>query len=389
MKILMVTRGLPFHGIGGMEVVAWDLAKTFVKIGHDVTVLTTQSHNLIDNGVIDGVRIRIINCSSNQYSKKWRDLSKQLYLKEYCNEIDVVLSVSAAAKHLVNLRTEKKPLFIVQAHGSSWGEFLSKIRQKKIISCLKSLKNIIGFFQDVGYGKFDGLIAIGDAVYEDYAKYPSKFLIDINKVKVIKNGIDFNTFRFNESYRNEIRDKFGFEKDNIVLVSCSRLHEQKGVIEALDGVLEAYKKNKKIRYIIVGDGEEYWNLKNIIKKNNLEKIVFLLGSIDRNQIAKILSASDAFLFASKRNEGLPINVLEACASGLPVFLSKNIADKDFKPIIIKDVDKFGISDIINQNFKLFVHHDLVQRNNYLLEKYSLEYSANQYTEKFEELLCLK
>jgi hypothetical protein len=36
LSILIVSRGLPFHNIGGMEVVAWDLARAFAKEGDRV-----------------------------------------------------------------------------------------------------------------------------------------------------------------------------------------------------------------------------------------------------------------------------------------------------------------------------------------------------------------
>ena len=127
MKILMVTRGLPFHGIGGMEVVAWDLAKAFVRIGHEVTILTTKAPDIIGRVQIDGIDILALDVAENKYSKKWWKLSEKVYLEEFSYSVDVVLSVSAAARHLAKLKTEKRPLFVLQAHGTSWGEFLSRI----------------------------------------------------------------------------------------------------------------------------------------------------------------------------------------------------------------------------------------------------------------------
>lgn len=383
MKILMMTRGLPFHGIGGMEVVAWDLAKKIAQYGHEITIITTPANGIEDRNILDGVEIRIINSPSNKYSKKWIEESKKLYLKEYIDHVDIVLSVSAAAKHLVTLERKKRPVFVLQAHGTSWGEFLSKMRQKKIISFIKSLKNIIGYFSDIPYRRFDSVIAIGEPVYQDYTNFPSNLLIN-NNLKIIKNGIDYEIFKYNFQYRQEIRKKYEVSDEEYLIVSCSRLHEQKGVIEALNAFEAAYKINNNLRYFIIGTGSEYNNLKALISHKKLTKVVHLLGSLERLEIAKIYSGCDIFLFLSKRNEGLPINVLEACSTGLPVFLTKFSHHSDFNSIVLDDLSPGLVAKtLINwiRENKLGVN-----RENYLPVKYSLDYSAKKYISEFEELL---
>lgn len=383
MKILMMTRGLPFHGIGGMEVVAWDLAKKIAQYGHEITIITTPANGIEDRTILNGVKIRIINSSPNKYSKKWIEDSKKLYLEEYIDHVDIVLSVSAAAKHLVTLKKERRPKFVLQAHGTSWGEFLSKMRQQKILSLIKSLKNIIGYFTDIPYRQFDRVIAIGEPVYQDYTNFPSNLLIS-NNLKIIKNGIDYEVFKYNEENRQEIRKKYNISDKDYVIVSCSRLHEQKGVIEALNAFEAAYKINDNLRYFIIGSGPEYGNLKALISQKNLTKAVHLLGNLDRLEIAKIYSGCDIFLFLSKRNEGLPINVLEACSTGLPVFLTKFSHHSDFNSVVLDDLSPNLVADTlinwVNKN-KLGLH-----RGNYLPVKYSLDYSAKKYISEFEELL---
>lgn len=383
MNILMLARGLPFHGIGGMEVVAWDLAKAFAQDGHQITIITTKTEKLKDIKEIDDVNILALDVPENRYSREWWLLSEKIYLRDFSDKVDVVLSVSAAGRHLAKLKKGKRPIFIVQAHGSSWGEFLSKTRQKNLVAFVKSLKNLIGFLQDMEYKKFDALVSVGAAVYDDYKKFPSNILLRNKKIETIKNGVNFNDFKFNQDKRKFIREKFNFYNDNIVLISCSRLNEQKGLVESLNGFIEAYAKNKKLRYIIIGNGPEYNKLKNIIIENNMEKIVFLLGSKSRDDIANYLSCADVFLFASKRNEGLPINVLEACAASLPVLLSKNIAHEDFNPIVINEVSAKNIAEVI-YNFSLEFRCE--ERKEYLSDMYSLSYSAKQYIELFKELM---
>lgn len=40
-EIIILTRSLPMHNIGGMEVVCWDLCCALANKGYQITVLTT------------------------------------------------------------------------------------------------------------------------------------------------------------------------------------------------------------------------------------------------------------------------------------------------------------------------------------------------------------
>jgi glycosyltransferase involved in cell wall biosynthesis len=69
------------------------------------------------------------------------------------------------------------------------------------------------------------------------------------------------------------------------------------------------------KLLIVGDGELRTKTKDLIYSLGLESKVALMGH--RTDVADILSASDIFVLSSL-SEGLPITVIEAMVSGLPV-----------------------------------------------------------------------
>ena len=52
-----------------------------------------------------------------------------------------------------------------------------------------------------------------------------------------------------------------------------------------------------------------------------EDRIFFQSKLERRDVCKYLSASDIFLFPTLRQEGLPLNILEALACGLPVITS--------------------------------------------------------------------
>ena len=99
-----------------------------------------------------------------------------------------------------------------------------------------------------------------------------------------------------------------------------------------------------------------------IRKERLEDKIMMLGM--RTDVSSLLQAMDAFLLPSF-NEGLPVSVIEAQASGLPCFISKNITSEvdvtglcHFLPIddphtwaneILKDVEvRIDTSDFIKK-----------------------------------------
>ncbi|MEM0821624.1 hypothetical protein J4W47_22290 [Escherichia coli] len=56
-KIVMFTRSLPMHGLGGMEVVAWDVAQALSSLGSEVNIITTKTKEFKGLHKIDGINV--------------------------------------------------------------------------------------------------------------------------------------------------------------------------------------------------------------------------------------------------------------------------------------------------------------------------------------------
>lgn len=79
-------------------------------------------------------------------------------------------------------------------------------------------------------------------------------------------------------------------------------------------------RNSKIRsrrpiLLLAGSGPELEPIRSLISQYRLEKRVRMLG--ERNDVSKLLQIADVFLLTSK-SEGIPLTILEAFASGVPV-----------------------------------------------------------------------
>ena len=75
------------------------------------------------------------------------------------------------------------------------------------------------------------------------------------------------------------------------------------------------KENNKIHLLLVGPDELNGYYQKIVDIKKLNDKIHFLGR--REDIPQLLAISDIIVSASKR-EGLPVNVIEAFASGIPV-----------------------------------------------------------------------
>ena len=134
-----------------------------------------------------------------------------------------------------------------------------------------------------------------------------------SRLHVIPNGIDVVRFAPGAAGRRRIRAEVGIPEDAWVVGTVGRLAPEKDqalLIEAMAPLLSAGR-----RLVIVGDGAERDALRARIARTPGGNYVHMLG--EREDVANILGALDAFALTS-RTEGLPLVLLEAMASGLPV-----------------------------------------------------------------------
>ena len=59
MHILVMTRIMPSHSLGGMQKQTMDLCTGFVDAGHEVTVITTARTDGVESEVLHGVDIHL------------------------------------------------------------------------------------------------------------------------------------------------------------------------------------------------------------------------------------------------------------------------------------------------------------------------------------------
>ena len=130
------------------------------------------------------------------------------------------------------------------------------------------------------------------------------FKIPNSKIKTIHNPLNLKII-----YKLK-QDKINIDDNSFNFITIGRLDKGKNhqlLIKAMQNI------NAKL--YIIGDGILKNELKNQIKKLNLENKIFLLGR--QKNPYKILSKADCFVF-STNYEGFPNVLLEALACELPI-----------------------------------------------------------------------
>jgi glycosyltransferase involved in cell wall biosynthesis len=149
------------------------------------------------------------------------------------------------------------------------------------------------------------------------------------KIKVIPLGFDLTPFYTNtEAKRKEFRSKWNIKENEIAIGIVGRIVPIKDhvfFIHVIERVLK--KTTKKIRVFIVGDGEERVNIQALISKKKLSyssnstPALFQFTSWIKN-VDEVNAGMDIICLTS-RNEGTPVSLIEAQASGNPI-VSTNV-----------------------------------------------------------------
>lgn len=200
------------------------------------------------------------------------------------------------------------------------------------------------------------------------------------KLHVIYNPVntDFITTRINKDFRQNLA-----RVDQKLFVGAGRLVSQKG-FDLLIDALRDWKHRDNWRLVILGEGADYQELKQMIKDSDLHQITLVgFESVPWNYF----SAADAFLLPS-RHEGLPNVALEALALGTPVIALESaggIAEIAAQAtpgsvLIAKDMKQFQalMAAVMPMDAT-------ISRKNLLFSSFSLDAVVASYQDIFAEL----
>ena len=155
---------------------------------------------------------------------------------------------------------------------------------------------------------------------EDYARAQRK--LRAKRIEYVPGvGIRTQKFQRTEEERQAKRKALGFREDDYLMLTVAEMTANKNHITNLNALaqLKDAPEFANMHYLIVGRGEQWPSLEESAKELGISDHVHFLGY--RTDAAEIYSACDLFLFMPFR-EGLPVALMEAMSSGLPILCTK-------------------------------------------------------------------
>ncbi|MBQ7574534.1 MAG: glycosyltransferase family 1 protein [Clostridia bacterium] len=205
--------------------------------------------------------------------------------------------------------------------------------------------------------------------------------VDKGNVDFLNNALDFDAYKFSEYQRQKIRDEHRIDNEQFVIGHIGRFSSQKNHKFLIDIFKEILKNNSNAVLILVGIGKLQEQVKEQVRRYDIEENVKFLGA--RDDVAKLYSAFDVLLFPSLY-EGMPNVVIEAQASGLHCVISDTIT---------KEADITGLIDYVplEETAQYWADRVLAYRNGYKRENTKEEFIKNGYdiqsvVDRFVELV---
>jgi glycosyltransferase involved in cell wall biosynthesis len=146
-----------------------------------------------------------------------------------------------------------------------------------------------------------------------------KILRELNveePIEIIPNGVDLREFK---SAKPLNRTKFGYKKNDVILVYAGRIAVEKNLpflIEAFTGIAKAIPN---VHLLLIGGGIQQYEeeIHTLIKQLNFSNRIKAIGRVPYEQLPQYLAMCDVFVTASV-TEVHPLSVIEAMGAGLPV-----------------------------------------------------------------------
>ena len=290
------------------------------------------------------------------------------------NDFEIVSTHTTLASAVVRaaiILLHKKPKVFCTVHGYLFNE---NDGIKKWIYLLpeKICASVTNVLMVMNHEDYD--IAEKHKLYKDKLHYINGMGIDLSKFTPVS-----------REERLELRKCHGYSDNDFLFVYAAEFSKRKNQSLLIHAFANTCGQMPKAKLLLAGDGALLEDCKSLVKKLNAEEKIQFLGYVENMQ--ELYSICDVCVTTS-RIEGLPFNVMEAMACGLPViasdikghrelvengktgllFESENqvaLEEKfvelysdikkqfDFEQTIAKDINKFEINIVFQQIIKIY------------------------------------
>lgn len=240
-----------------------------------------------------------------------------------------------------------------------------------------------------------------------YANHADKIIIPTKSVKktiekwgvvnknitIIPTGVDEKMFinYKSEKVANKIKSELRIDKNKKIILSISRLTEEKNVIFLMKEIAKVLKNNLDTVFVLGGEGYLKDELVKIANEAKVSSRVFFVGLIRKEEIKNYMNLADIFVYASK-SETQGTIITEAMYAGLSIVAVNALGVGD----LIED-GKIGLLSTVRGNDfsrrveELIINEKLMKSlgenaKKEAKDKYTSKVCASKMLEVYEELI---
>jgi colanic acid/amylovoran biosynthesis glycosyltransferase len=168
------------------------------------------------------------------------------------------------------------------------------------------------------------------------------------KIEIQRTGIPLADFPFRE---RPVPDNGQWR-----LVQAGRLIEKKGLKATLRAFAKFRKEFPGARLTIAGEGPQLEELQSLARELQMDGAVNFVGFVSQEELRELFYSSHIFLHPSEtgrdgNQEGIPNSMLEAMASGLPVFATRHggipeAVENSVSGILVNERDHRALGDAL-------------------------------------------
>ncbi len=139
-------------------------------------------------------------------------------------------------------------------------------------------------------------------------------------------GIDPETWKPDQSIREQVRKELGIEQAEVIILYAARLEEQKQPGIFIETIHKLSAKGGKFHALVAGEGSLQAEVERKVEMYGLQNLVHMLSSVPIGKMPSIMAAAD-ILFLPSENEGISQALFEAMACEL-VVVSSQVGGQD-------------------------------------------------------------
>lgn len=315
LRVMQVVSNLD---VGGAQEVVRTLAENLSKIGVVSVVCTFKDGPLRQDIEALGIPVEILPERRYSITSLLSFIRENLEYRKSLKKLLDKYQIDVIQTHLLrsmdflvlSIRSQTGPKVFWTFHNALFD--LREDHLKKNHWLLKPKRFSHHLLYRIGSKYVDGIVAVSQDVKTSILNTmpgipPEKITVICNCVDVKRYGEGFN--------REQIRQELEFSPDDQVGVVVATFKRQKGHQFLIEAASKLVNKFPNLHILFVGDGELREQLIEQTHTLDIDNHIHFLGT--RSDVPSILAASDLFILPSLW-EGLPMALIEAMASGLPV-----------------------------------------------------------------------